>query len=107
MGNAANAQKKKAPADGDDSSCDSIFFSVEGDIPGLPLSDLSKYPKEAEVLLPPLSSLRVKRTTTGTPTKGCLALATEFSAATTMEAVAAQVPNDAAPKIRPLLLPFL
>eukprot|EP01064_Diplonema_japonicum_P025832 TRINITY_DN37265_c0_g1_i1.p1 TRINITY_DN37265_c0_g1~~TRINITY_DN37265_c0_g1_i1.p1 ORF type:complete len:700 (+),score=173.50 TRINITY_DN37265_c0_g1_i1:278-2101(+) len=51
-GQAANAVK---------TSGGSILFNVSGVAQALPLQKISKYPKEAEVLVPPLSTLKVKK----------------------------------------------
>ena len=50
LGQAANAQKTSG-------GC--VFFSVTGTTHGIPLQSVSKYPREAEVLLSPLSSFKV------------------------------------------------
>ena len=39
---------------------DSILFSINGLSCGVPLSKLSKYPAESEILLPPLAQMRVR-----------------------------------------------
>ena len=50
-GDAANANKKAGK---------SILFRISGSKWGLPLQSISKYPKEAELLLPPLTSFTVQ-----------------------------------------------
>eukprot|EP01059_Diplonema_ambulator_P010645 TRINITY_DN20667_c0_g1_i1.p1 TRINITY_DN20667_c0_g1~~TRINITY_DN20667_c0_g1_i1.p1 ORF type:complete len:733 (+),score=157.48 TRINITY_DN20667_c0_g1_i1:299-2200(+) len=65
-GTAANAVKKQGG---------SILFSVGGVARALPLQEISKYPKEAEVLVPPLSSFKVTRVG---ETKGYLEITLEW-----------------------------
>ena len=52
-GNAANATTTKGSDTG------SILFTINSTHCGAPLTELSKYPGESEILLPPLSKLRV------------------------------------------------
>eukprot|EP01065_Artemidia_motanka_P001812 TRINITY_DN10849_c0_g1_i1.p1 TRINITY_DN10849_c0_g1~~TRINITY_DN10849_c0_g1_i1.p1 ORF type:complete len:861 (+),score=328.81 TRINITY_DN10849_c0_g1_i1:60-2642(+) len=59
-GAAVNATKSQAHSG-------TVFFTVEDAAAGLPLAGVSKYPKEAEVLLPALSSFSVVRCNTGGP----------------------------------------
>eukprot|EP00756_Hemistasia_phaeocysticola_P028344 Hpha_TRINITY_DN16170_c0_g9::TRINITY_DN16170_c0_g9_i1::g.8747::m.8747 len=55
-GGAANAQEKPGGT---------VLFAIKGVLQGIPLQAVSKYPKEAEVLLPPCTSFTVSRKSLG------------------------------------------
>eukprot|EP00756_Hemistasia_phaeocysticola_P048376 Hpha_TRINITY_DN22806_c0_g1::TRINITY_DN22806_c0_g1_i1::g.84261::m.84261 len=56
----AEAYIKGAAANATKTAGGQVFFAVHGVRSGLPLQSISKYPKEAEVLLSPLTSFRVR-----------------------------------------------
>ena len=94
MGNAANAQTPGSGG-GAKGERDSILFSVEGKIPALALSSISKYPKEAEMLVPPLSSLRLKKAVSGTPHAGCIKLQSEWQSAAALDTIQTALTKEA------------
>ncbi|KAJ9447373.1 hypothetical protein DIPPA_20453 [Diplonema papillatum] len=69
----------------------SIFFSVTGAFAALPLQNISKYPKEAEVLIPPLSTFQVQERS---KKDGYLKLSLTWKSAQAMDELIAQVVKD-------------